>query len=82
MSKWTILITPDAMRELRSVAHGRAAELTEMISTLAVDPYPPDSEPAGRLESLYQVKRHNFHIIYDVLVAQHAIRIVAARSIE
>lgn len=62
----TVRFTIEAMQELYRVPRGPAAQITEMIEYLRLDPYPPTSTAVDEMEGTYQLTIAEYVLEYQV----------------
>lgn len=72
--RYTIKITPQAQRGLRSIPSGVAAYVTAAIDTLQFDPRPPGCQQLG--ENLYRISEWGYIIEYEIIQQEVVIRII------
>ena len=67
-SPWTVITLPDAEYDLRGLPRNIRDAATELILSLAEDPFPPGSLQLEGWPELYRVRIDGWRLISDLLI--------------
>ena len=74
--QWTLRFSRRANEDKYKIPRGEAAIFAEAVSILRDGPHLPDHQPLNNSPNTYIYKQRGYLIAYEVLEAEHAIRIV------
>ena len=76
VDRWTIRFARRVNEDKYKIPRGEAAQFAEAVSVLRHGPGLPDHQPVSNVPDTYQYVRNGYLIAYEVLEAEHAIRVV------
>lgn len=76
---WTLSVTSSALAELYQLQRGDAAEVTDAIGGLRLDPTPANCEQVVGMTDVYRIRAAEHLIEYQVLQSERIIKILSIR---
>jgi mRNA interferase RelE/StbE len=83
VKRYTVYVTPDALREIKSLPGNIRQRVRQGIRDLAENPHPPGSKilnVPNFEQELYRLRLDNWRIIYAITEADKAIDVFAVRK--